>query len=233
MKILIKVTLFCLLAIYSCAQTKPNRYTDLDDYGFSGKIKTIHSRFFFDPEQQQNKWEARDTSMPAYSISFDFNGNGNYTKKTVVDAQAPHQLIYIYSGAVKTGCKKIDKEGRTDETGTITWQGDNSFEETTYDMKGKKTYYSKYILGANFHSKTMEDIGYNNDGSKSMHLITTYQEDKDGHLHSLTRVDKLKKTTTNFEYIVLEKDSYNNPIKILAKKGGKPYLLRLITITYE
>jgi hypothetical protein len=64
-------------------------------------------------------------------------------------------------------------------------------------------------------------------------MISTYKEDKEGHLHFVNTVEKIKKTITKYEGQVLEKDSQNNPIKILVKKNGKPYQLRLITIAYE
>lgn len=228
-----KIILFCLYANLASAQTKPNRFTDLNDYGFKGKIKAISSRYFSDFQQQQNKWEVRDTSKEDYSIAYEVNGNGDFTKKTVVDTADPHQLIYAYFGEVKEGWKRIGKEGDIEEMGTIKWQGNKSFEETTYDPNGKKVFVSKYILDANFHIQTQIDIGYNKDGSKSMHMISTYKEDKEGHLHFVNTVEKIKKTITKYEGQVLEKDSQNNPIKILVKKNGKPYQLRLITIAYE
>lgn len=233
MSILFKIILFCLYANLVTAQVKPSRFNDLNDYGFSGKIKAISSRYYSDFYQQQNKWEVRDTSKFDYSIAYVVNGNGDFTKKTVVDTTDPHQLIYRFYGEVKEGWERIGKDGKVEEAGTIIWQGNKSFEETTYDPYGVKLFVSKYILGTNFHTQTQIDIGYNNDGSKTMHMISTYVEDKEGRLHFINTVEKLKKTNTKLESLVLEKDSQNNPVKILLKKNGKAYLVRLITIAYE
>lgn len=233
MNILFKIILFCLYANLVTAQVKRTRFNDLNDYGFSGKIKTISSRYFSDFYQQQNKWEVRDTSKFDYSVAYEVNGNGDFTKETVVDTADSHQLIYRFYGEVKEGWERIGKDGKVEEAGIVIWQGNKSFTETTYDPYGTKLFVSKYILDANFHTKTQIDIGYNNDGSKSLHMISTFQENKEGRLHLVNTVEKINKTNTKLENLVLEKDSQNNPIKILVKKNGKPYLVRLITITYE
>lgn len=233
MNILLKIILFCLYTNLVTAQVKPTRFNDLNDYGFSGKIKAISSRYFSDFSQQQNKWEVRDTAKFDYSIVYDVNGNGDFTKKTVVDTVDPHQLIYRFYGEVKEGWERIGKDGKVEEAGTIIWRGNKSFVETTYDPYGVKLFFSKFVLGSNFHIQTQVDIGYNNDGSKNLHMVSTYRDDKESYLHFVKSVDQLKKTTTNYEGLVLEKDSQNNPIKVLIKKNGKPYQLRLITISYE
>lgn len=79
----------------------------------------------------------------------------------------------------------------------------------------------------------MKYLEYNTLMRKSLHLISTYHDDKEKGLYFVKTIDKLKKTTTNFEGLALEKDSRNNPIKVLIKKNGNPYQLRLITISYE
>jgi hypothetical protein len=110
MNTLFKIIVLCLYANLVTAQVKPSRFNDLNDYGFSGKIKAISSRFFSDFYQQQNKWEVRDTSKFDYSIAYEVNGNGDFTKKIVVDTADPHQLVYRFYGRGERRLGK-DREG--------------------------------------------------------------------------------------------------------------------------
>jgi hypothetical protein len=227
-----KLIFLLAISLMGC-QAKSQVYTDLNDYGYKGKIKSITTKFYSNIVQEKDKWEIQDTLTPGTIISNYFNGDGNFTRKIVTLQNISYQLIYDYSDRIKKGWKKIDSNGVVSEVGKYTYHGNTGFSEISFDTIGTKKFRSNYIFNKSQRTKTLEDIGYNEDGSTNFHSFSTFDDDAEGHLHKLTTIDKLNKTTENIEFIILEKDKHNNPLKILLFRNSKPVEIRKVTIEYE
>ena len=221
------------MTTFTGCQTKSQSYNDLNDYGYKGKIKSITTKFYSDIIQEQDNWEIQDTSKPRTTISNYFNQEGNFTRKNVTSQNNSYQLIFDYSDKIKKGWKKNDNNGVVSEIGKYTYNDNKGFSETSFDTVGTKKFQSNYVFSKTQRTKTLEDIGYNEDGSINFHSFSTFDDDTDGHLQKLVTLDKLNQTTENFEFRILEKDKHNNPIKILLIRNSKPIEIRKVTIEYE
>jgi len=206
---------------------------DLNDYGFKGEIKSITTKFYSNLIQEQGQWVIQDISKPRTIISNYFNQEGNFNTKTVTSQNNSYKLTFDYSAKTKIGWKKNDSNGVISEIGKFTYNENKGFSETSFDTVGNKKFQSNYILSENQRTKTLEDIGYNEDGSINFHSFSTFDDDNEGHLYKLVTVDKLNKATESFEFVILEKDKRNNPLKTLLFRNSKPIEIRKVTIEYE
>jgi hypothetical protein len=231
MKTLNKASSLFLLILFIFWQTTPV-YNALNDYGYRGKIRSIKIRFYSNIIQLQNKWQVKDSLQVAYTKINTFNEDGDFTKIMLTSPRDSYQMIFTYSGKIKTGFEKKDSSGETIEWGKYTYYGNKGFDETIFDADGKKVHVTKYILGENQKTKTMEDLAYNYDGHVSFRMVTTF-EDKNGYLYKVSQEYKLKNQKEDLEFIILEMDKFNNPVKILVKKNGKPDQIRWMTIEYR
>jgi hypothetical protein len=229
----IKVLIFSILTFLTAFQAKSQVYSDLNDYGYKGNLQSITTKFYSNIKEERGRWAIQD-SANSRTITNYFNQDGNFTRKTVTSRTGSYQLVYDYADKIKMGWKKIDSSGFVSEVGKYTYNHNDGFIETSFNTDGIKTFQSIYIFGKNKRTKTLEDIGYNEDDGISFHLFSTfYDDDIEGHLHKLVTVDKLSKKTENFEFIILEKDKHNNPLKILVKRNSKPIEIRKVTIKYN
>jgi hypothetical protein len=228
-----KIILLLILTSFTGWQANCQSYNDLNDYGFKGKIKSITTKFYSDIFQEQGNWEIQDTSKPKTTISNYFNQDGNFTRKIVTSQYNSYQLIYDYSNKIKQGWKKIDNNGILSEFGKYNYNVNKGFCEITFDTIGNKKFQSNYVFSNTNRTKTLEDIGYNEDGSINFHSLSTFDDDKEGYLHKLVTIDKINQATENFEFRILEKDIHDNPHKVLLIRNLKPIEIRVMTIEYE
>ena len=228
-----KILIFLLATTLTGCQTKSQVYNDLNDYGYKGKIKSITTKFYSNILQEKDKWEIQDTLIPRTIILNHFNEDGNFTRKTVTSQNNSYQIIYDYSNKIKNGWKKIDNNGVVSEVGKYTYNENTGFSEISFDTIGVKKFQSNYSFSKSQRTRTLEDIGYNEDGSTNFHIFSRFDDDAEGHLHKLATIDKLKKTKENFEFIIIEKDKHNNPLKILLIRNSKPIEIRKVTIEYK
>ncbi len=229
----IKILTFLFLTTLLGCQTKSQSYNDLNDYGYKGKIKSITTKFYSNIIQKEDRWNIEDTSNQRVTITKHFNQDGNFTRKTVKSQNNSYLVVFDYSGNIKKGWKKTDDNGVVSEIGKFSYNDNKGYSETSFDTVGIKKFQSTYIFSKTQRTKTLEDIGYNEDGSINFHSFSTFDDDTEGHLHKLVTVDKLNKTTEYFEFVILEKDRQNNPIKILLVRNSKPIEIRKVTIDYE
>ena len=228
-----KILIFLLATTLTGCQTKSQVYNDLNDYGYKGKIKSITTKFYSNILQEKDKWEIQDTLIPRTIILNHFNEDGNFTRKTVTSQNNSYQIIYDYSNKIKNGWKKIDNNGVVSEVGKYTYNENTGFSEISFDTIGVKKFQSNHSFSKSQRTRTLEDIGYNEDGSTNFHSFSRFDDDAEGHLHKLATTDKLKKTKENFEFIIIEKDKHNNPLKILLIRNSKPIEIRKVTIEYK
>ena len=224
------VSLFLFIILISC-QTQPGVYSDLNDYGYRGKVKSVRFRSYNNIILRQNKWEVKDSLQVSYTMTHTFNEDGNFIESTMKSPNDSYQMIYTYTGKIKTGWQKKDSSGNIVERGEYAYNGNKGFDETYFDTQGKKVHVSRYNLDQNHHTKTLEDLGYDNDGTVSFRMVSTF-EDKDGYLYKVSQEYKTENKKDNLEFTILEKDKFNNPIKVLVKKNGKPNQIRWVTIEY-
>ena len=234
-----KVFVFLFLASLGSCNSKAQVYNDLDDYGYSGKIKSINTRTYYRIAQVQNKWQITDTT--AYSlihIKF-FNEDGNFTKRIVINNGIRNQYVYDYSNHEKIGWTKFDINGNVIGVGKFTYKGEISFTESEYDTSGVKEFESIYTLDKTQRTKTLEDVGYTYDSHKwgmetrvTFHLFTVFQDRDAGGLYKVTTQDKLRNTIDDYEFEIIERDKFGNPVAMLVKQNGKPKEIRISTIDY-
>jgi hypothetical protein len=230
---LINISAFLFLTCIVTCQGKSQIYNDLNDYGYKGKIKSISVKFYSNITQQMDKWNIKDTLNPRTTIISYFNEEGNFTKKIVTSETNSYQILFDYSGKTKKGWRKIDNNGFIIEIGKITYNGNSGFTENVFDTVGNKLFQSTYLFNKNQKTKTLEDKGYNAAGGLNYNSFTNFEDDNEGHLYKLTTQDRLKNMIDNFEFVILEKDKNNNPVKLLLKKNEKPVEIRKTSIVYE
>ncbi len=230
---LIKIFTFLFLTCLTSCQTQSQVYTDLNDYGYKGKIKSVSTKFYSNINQKNDIWEIEDSLNPRTTIINYFNEDGNFTKKVVASKTHSYQLVFEYSGKNKNGWKKIDPNGIIIEIGKFTYNGKTGFTETVFDTIQKKKFQSIYTFSKNQRTKTLEDKGYNDDGSLNFNSFSTFEDDNQGHLYKLITQNKLNNSTEYFEFVIIEEDKFNNPLKILLKRNEKPIEIRKVNITYK
>lgn len=233
-----KILTFLVLAVLGCDSSSAQVYNDLNDYGYKGKITSITTKTYERIGQVQNGWGVTDTSN-ARTLIRSFNEDGNFTKKIVINKGISLLYIYDYSNKTKTGYREIDHNEEVIATGKFTYNGTTGFTETEYGTDGLKEFESVYRLDERQRTKTLEDIGYEYGNRQSgtrprvnFHIFTTFYDSEDGHLYKLVAEDKLRKTTDNYEFEIIEKDKFNNPVILLVKKNGMPKEIRKSTIEY-
>ncbi len=232
-----KVFVYLFLSSLGSCHSKAQVYNDLNDLGYHGKIKSISTKTYYMIAHVQNKWEITDTTSYLSIYKF-FNEDGNFTKRIVIANGNRDQYSYDYSGHEKIGWTKIDNDGNVIGKGKFTYKEKISFTESEYDTSGAKKFESIYTLNDMQRTKTIEDIGYayrSHPGEMetrlTYHAFTVFQ-DKDGGLYKVTTEDKLRNTTDEYEFEIIERDKFDNPIVILVKQNGRPKEIRKSTIDY-
>jgi hypothetical protein len=208
-------------------------YNDLNDYGYKGKIKSVSTKFYSDIKKLNTGYAIADTLSPARIFTYDFNGEGNFTKKVVEAKPDSFQILFNYEGKNKTGWKRINNNGLIVEICKIFPKGNSGFTEMVFDTAGFKNHRTDYIFSKDLKTKTIEAKGYNKTGEIIYHSITNFEDDKDGHLYKFATKNLLTKKIDRYEFTITKKDDSNNPLEIMVKRNKKTVEIRKIIITYE
>ena len=215
-------TSILLFLLGSCNE----RYNDLVDYGYKGKIKKVILIHYVNPVNSSGDWHA--DGEPRFTKTTLFNDKGMITEESYVLRERSYARKFIVKGDKKIECNETGHE-----SGKSKFRYTNSsITEQHYDSSGELdyeaiTFYDKKKL-------TTKEVYTYYSGKQIKDYNTTYYTNRiDGYISKYLFSDSIKNIRESFENVILGKDENGNPIKILIKKDGSPESLRVLKFEYE
>ena len=104
-KNLIRLLICCLIFLaVSCRHKKPV-YSNLRDFGYNGKVRSITTRAYSPLSDF-----GRELGPPKYTLVQEFNADGNYTTNKIMVNSKIYTYAYEYKDHVATGWTRYGYE---------------------------------------------------------------------------------------------------------------------------
>jgi len=212
----LSIILFVTLLLSSCSTPEKKSFTDLKEYGFKGKVKSVITKNYIGLERQDNKWVISEERIASKQNVF-FNINGNITKiidYRLLENDSWYDITteFKYENGLKKTSKKTDLYGKQTEQAEYKWLDDKNYILTAKDINGMKVE-SVSKLNNDFRSYSGE---YKYFKADSLVYSESYSNklDKKGEIISTHFLNKISAKSYTLLYTDKELDKEGNLIKL-------------------
>jgi hypothetical protein len=206
-----------------------NKHSELNDYGFKGKINSFATKTYSD--SSYNRADFLKLDSPISIKTRFYNEDGNAFKEVYESNGVWHEVIYDYKQKERIGYSSFNKEKRKTLYANIT-NSKMGYTIFIYYANGTLLKKAIYTFKVDFKMDSVDHIMYDKAGKITKHSITKYYYDEQGFIKSYAENNLITKEIAVDEFEILEKDKQNNPIIICCLKDKQPFEIQVLKIQY-